>query len=113
MAEIGMPVICPVPDKLSTPAAVAAAHVQKQPVRPSERTQLALPPALEDVIMRCLAKNPADRPQSATHLARAVAGSAGNGAWAREDAERWWRMHLPDFFAAVESHAPEALSLPN
>jgi len=113
MAEIRMPVICPVPDKLSTPAAVAVAHVQKQPVRPSERIGLALPPALDDVIMRCLAKNPADRSQSATHLARALADSACNGAWTQEDTERWWRMHLPDSFSAEESNVPEALSLAN
>jgi eukaryotic-like serine/threonine-protein kinase len=94
-----------------TPVAVAIAHVQKQPVRPSERTELSLPPALEDVIMRCLAKNPADRPQSAMELYRALAVSDGIGAWSEEEAERWWRVHLPDYFVADDTHTAEALSL--
>lgn len=93
-----------------TPVATAIAHVQKQPIPPSQRSELAVPPALEGVIMRCLAKNPADRPQTAAELARMLAGGDGVGAWTSDDAERWWRIHLPDYFAAEELQAAEALS---
>jgi serine/threonine-protein kinase len=97
----------------STPVAVAVAHVQKQPVPPSQRTELSVPPALEDIIMRCLAKEPADRPQTAGELSRALASFEADQSWSGEDAERWWRTHLPDHFAAEESPDAEALSLAN
>jgi eukaryotic-like serine/threonine-protein kinase len=92
-----------------TPVAVALAHVQKQPVPPSERTELALPQSLESIIMRCLAKAPAERPQSAVELARLLGDCTDVGKWRRDDAERWWRVHLPDF-AGNSSKLSEALS---
>jgi eukaryotic-like serine/threonine-protein kinase len=97
----------------STPVAVAIAHVQKQPVPPSQRTELAVPRELEDVIMRCLAKEPAHRPQTAGELSRALAGFENDTSWRQEDAERWWRTHLPEHFTADESPDAEALSIAN
>jgi len=95
-----------------SPVAVALAHVQKQPVRPSERTELSVPSSLESVIMRCLAKDPADRPQNAMELAVALEAS-DVGTWTRDESEHWWRTNLPESFAADEKHAGEALSLAN
>ena len=48
-------------------------HVTNQPVAPSLRTDRRIPPALDAVVLSCLAKSPADRPQSAAALARALA----------------------------------------
>jgi len=95
----------------STPVAVALAHVQKPPVPLSQRTEISVPPGLEEVIMRCLAKNPADRPRNATEVARALAAGAGADPWSEEHAEQWWRLNLPEFFAAGEPQSAEALSL--
>jgi len=44
-------------------------HLQQVPVPPSQRTENPVPPALERLVLACLAKNPADRPQSAAELA--------------------------------------------
>jgi serine/threonine-protein kinase len=43
-------------------------HMQREPVPPSRRTDNPIPPALEQVLLACLAKEPADRPQSAADL---------------------------------------------
>ena len=53
-----------------SPIAEALAHVSKVPVPPSARGAAGLPLALDDLIMRCLAKSPAERPQSVAELAR-------------------------------------------
>ncbi len=54
-------------------ASAMMAHVQKPPVLPSERRGAALPAALEDLVMRCLAKDPAQRPVDAGALAAELA----------------------------------------
>ena len=50
-----------------TPQQVLAAHVTEAP-KPVTELRAACPPALADVIMRCLAKRPADRWQSADEV---------------------------------------------
>ncbi len=47
-----------------TPQEVLAAHVTKVP-EPVDQVRTAVPPALAELVTRCLAKQPADRPQSA------------------------------------------------
>ena len=47
-----------------------ARHLQDAPVPPSQRAEIPVPPALERVVLACLAKQPADRPASAAALAR-------------------------------------------
>jgi len=55
----------------------ALLHVQQQPVPPSERTGNPIPPMLERLVLACLAKHPADRPQSASDLGAALAALNG------------------------------------
>jgi eukaryotic-like serine/threonine-protein kinase len=52
-----------------TALAIAMKHVSDQPVPPRQINR-AIPPQLEAIVLRCLAKDPAQRPQSATELAR-------------------------------------------
>src|SRR6185369_8159252 len=49
---------------------VVARHLQAAPVPPSQRVPFAVPPALEEIVIACLAKAPGDRPPSAAELAR-------------------------------------------
>jgi TolB-like protein/tRNA A-37 threonylcarbamoyl transferase component Bud32/Flp pilus assembly protein TadD len=55
----------------STPQQVLAAHVTEAP-DPVSRRRPAIPQALEQIVMRCLAKRPADRWQTAAELHAAL-----------------------------------------
>jgi serine/threonine-protein kinase len=62
------------------PHAVLSAHLAEQPV-PLETMAPNVPPALAALVMRCLAKNPADRPQTAEELVRALDRVDLSGDW--------------------------------
>jgi serine/threonine-protein kinase len=52
-----------------------------------------VPADLQNVVLRCLAKEPAGRFQSADELEHALARCDCAAAWSREDAAAWWRDH--------------------
>ncbi len=79
----------------SSPTALAVAHVQKTPDPMSQRTELPISPDLERVVLQCLAKRPDDRPASARALIRLLDACADARQWCSEDADAWWRTHLP------------------
>lgn len=68
-------------------------HVNDTPIPPSERTDLPIPPALEHVVLRLLAKRPEDRPQSAAEVSRELAAIAIEP-WREADAAAWWKLHV-------------------
>jgi tRNA A-37 threonylcarbamoyl transferase component Bud32 len=69
-------------------------QVKQPPPHPSERLGKPVSPDLADLLMRCLAKQPEQRPPSAEALEQALAACASAGAWTPLDAEQWWRAHL-------------------
>jgi serine/threonine-protein kinase len=71
-------------------------HADAPPVPPSERTELEIPPAIDEVIMSCLAKDPGRRPANAGELARRLAAAAPHPAWDDDRAQRWWERHHPE-----------------
>ncbi|HEY0707230.1 MAG TPA: hypothetical protein VGG33_10545, partial [Polyangia bacterium] len=61
------------PFTASSPVGILSKHLAEPPVPPSlKRPGLAIPPALERVILHALAKDPGDRPRTAEHLRRAL-----------------------------------------
>ena len=78
-----------------TPMAVVVHHAHTPPIPPSERSELPIPPALDALVMACLAKNPAERPQSAKELSRRLSEISGLSPWTEERALEWWKRHQP------------------
>ena len=62
------------------PHAVLTAHLAEQPV-PVETRAPEVPPALAALVMKCLAKNPADRPQTADEIVRTLERIDLSGDW--------------------------------
>jgi serine/threonine-protein kinase len=71
-----------------------AKHLRAEPVPPSQRSALPIPPALERLVLACIAKKPEGRPHSAAELARALAGIKGEP-WSETQAREWWAAHQP------------------
>ncbi|NNE09958.1 MAG: serine/threonine protein kinase [Gemmatimonadetes bacterium] len=79
-----------------SPMMMVAEHVKTPPTPPSQRTELEIPAELDRIILQCLAKNPADRPQTAAALARELRAVPGLRAWTGDDAHAWWKKNVPD-----------------
>jgi serine/threonine-protein kinase len=79
-----------------TPMGLLLHHARTAPTPPSALTELPIPAALEQLVMSCLAKDPAHRPQSARELSRRLAELDGAGDWTQERAKAWWEMHEPN-----------------
>jgi serine/threonine-protein kinase len=71
---------------------VCAMHLHERPVPPSSRIDGTLPPPLEALVLRCLEKNPDDRPATAAELAEALL-HCGVAPWTHRDARAWWEQH--------------------
>jgi hypothetical protein len=70
-------------------------HVQSVPVPPSQRSELQIPPAMDEVLLRCLEKDPDSRYQNADELASALCDCISGDIWLPDKAREWWDAHLP------------------
>ena len=70
-------------------------HAHTPPPRPSTRSELLIPSALEELIMECLEKDPARRPAGAEAVSTRLVAVPLDSPWTAERAERWWAMHRP------------------
>lgn len=72
---------------------VCARHLHSEPVAPSQRLGRAVPADLEAIVLRCLAKSPADRYPTAAELERALAACGAANEWSSGRARAWWQQH--------------------
>jgi serine/threonine-protein kinase len=70
-------------------------HLHTKPDPPSAHTEIRVPPDLDEIVLRCLAKSPEDRPQSALEFADVLASIDADATWSEDRAARWWNEHRP------------------
>jgi eukaryotic-like serine/threonine-protein kinase len=84
---------------------VCSKHLHQEPEPPSARG-VAIPAELEAVVLACLHKDPARRPQSAAELRRRIEACTVEP-WDGEKARAWWSERQRDLDGAdVESAGP-------
>jgi serine/threonine-protein kinase len=79
-----------------TPMKMLMQHVQATPVPPSQRSELPIPKQLDEMVLKCLEKDPDERPQDAMELLQLAHSTCSCGSWTGESSQRWWEQHLPD-----------------
>src|SRR6266705_6212074 len=71
---------------------VVAQHLNTAPEPASQRSPHSISATLDEVILSCLEKDPARRPQAALELSRRLSGCEIDTSWTEEEAADWWRV---------------------
>jgi serine/threonine-protein kinase len=74
-------------------------HMHTEPPPPSKRLGSPLPAAVDSLVLDCLRKNPADRPQDAREVLKRITAHSLDDGWSNVEAETWWRDRLPSLVA--------------
>ena len=84
-------------------------HAHTAATAPSSRVQLPIPESLDRLVLTCLAKLPAERPQSAKELLRRLDEIQLPCPWIEDRARDWWDAHQSALAPAqVRSALPAA-----
>ena len=83
-------------------------HLHAEPVPPSSRTEMPIPRELDDLVMACLRKDPAERPQDAGQLFEMACAARNCGSWDATEARTWWEAHLPELCGPLTISEPVA-----
>ena len=65
-------------------------HAQAPPVPLRQRSKQPIPEALEELVMACVAKDPAARPRDADEVSARLAASVPGEPWTSAEAQAWW-----------------------
>jgi hypothetical protein len=77
----------------NNPLQMIARHLSAAPVPPSQRAHAKLPAGMDELVLRCLSKEPEKRP-GAGDLARSL-GTLDVEPWSEEEAKEWWNSLSP------------------
>ncbi|MDT8436928.1 MAG: serine/threonine-protein kinase [Gemmatimonadota bacterium] len=73
-----------------------ADQLRSDPVAPSRATELEVPPALDEAVLRCLAKDRDARFAAMPELLAALDEVGFDTPWDQERARAWWNLHGPE-----------------
>ena len=77
-------------NKGDSPTAALFQHINAEPKRPSEVVKFSIPEDLENLIMKCMEKDPRDRPASMNDLAKELMACQDAHGWDKHKAMEWW-----------------------
>jgi serine/threonine-protein kinase len=80
-------------------------HAQTPAIPPSEVSELSIPRQFDQIVMKCLEKDPADRFSSALEVEAQLAEVRTMERWTQEKARAWWQMHAPELVGAAKRFA--------
>jgi eukaryotic-like serine/threonine-protein kinase len=101
-----------------TPMKMFLQHMQATPIPPSMRSELRIPREVDELVLRCLEKDPSKRPQDAEEVLRLIRNCRSAKTWDHESARGWWQTNLPELTGALTladpapEHVERALALP-
>ncbi len=78
-----------------SPYDVVAKHLNTQPDAPSTKASQEIPQELDEVVLRCLGKQPEERFPDMESLADALTAIEFDPPWSSERAREWWLKHPP------------------
>jgi serine/threonine-protein kinase len=81
-------------------------HIDAVPVPPSRRSELPIPPELDQIVSACLEKDPSRRPQNAEVLLEMLLHYEST--WSRHAARQWWESHLAELTQPLVLAVPAA-----
>ena len=78
----------------NTVAGLCESHLTDAPIPPSQRWRNPVSPELEAIILRCLEKDPAQRPQSVAELHAVLLKCPHATDWTLEERAAWWSKNV-------------------
>jgi eukaryotic-like serine/threonine-protein kinase len=90
---------------------VCAKHLHESPVPPSAALGRTVPRDLEAIVLACLEKDRAARPQTARALRALLSTCGTDGQWTSEQASEWWESRAPHPRTGDAPPAPQSLTL--
>ena len=97
-----------------TVGALLVAHAREAPRRPSSLTASPVPAGLDQLVLDCLAKDPAARPHSADAFAERLVAVPFGQAWTESVASEWWETYRPSSGRSLPNpQRPASVMMPN